>query len=123
MAKSRRKRKAQRDTFDIANPFTGLLSPSALSRSGQLLQIEDRRRFSPLSYDPMPVTRRRVAKVVVKPRKPMVKAKRGFFFSSPAQVIMCVRRKVRREVLNALGVAGGVVSRRRRRNAFSSVRC
>lgn len=39
------------------------------------------------------------------------------------QVLICVRRKARREVLFARGVGGGRVSRRRRRTFYSDVHC
>jgi len=44
-------------------------------------------------------------------------------FAAPAGVSVCVRRKQRKEVLHALGKAGGRVSRRRRRNWTSEVDC
>lgn len=44
-------------------------------------------------------------------------------FDAPASVLVCVRRNRRREVLHARGVAGGRVSRVRRRNRFSGVKC
>lgn len=44
-------------------------------------------------------------------------------FAAPRGVAVCVRRKERREVLHALGKAGGRVSRRRRRTWTSEVDC
>lgn len=43
-------------------------------------------------------------------------------FKAPKFVAICVRRKIRREVLLALGRGGGG-KRRPRRNAYSNVRC
>lgn len=44
-------------------------------------------------------------------------------FKSPKHVAICVRRNTRKEVMHATGVAGGRVSRRRKFNQYSTVRC
>jgi len=44
-------------------------------------------------------------------------------FQEPRDVVICVRRSRRREVLHALGVAGSRGLRRPRRNAFSAITC
>lgn len=48
-------------------------------------------------------------------------------FALPWQVVICVRRKRRKEVIHALGIAGAAGVRRRRRtqrrNAYSEIRC
>lgn len=45
-------------------------------------------------------------------------------FRAPNQVIVCVRRKTRREVLHALNLTGrGSGGGRRRRNVWSSIGC
>lgn len=46
-----------------------------------------------------------------------------FQFDVPARVMVCVRRKVRREVMFAIGRGGGGNTRRRRRNQESNVKC
>lgn len=47
----------------------------------------------------------------------------GIGFRSPARVLVCVRRKIRREVLHARGVAGSKGIRKRRISEFTSVSC
>jgi len=46
-------------------------------------------------------------------------------FALPWQVVICVRRKRRREVMHALGIAGGsgIGRHPQRRNEYSEVRC
>ena len=44
-------------------------------------------------------------------------------FAIPEKVMRCVRRKQRKEVLHAKGIAGSRVSRRRRRDGWSNVDC
>lgn len=44
-------------------------------------------------------------------------------FEAPARVILCVRRKQRREVFHAKGLAGGRGYKRPRRSVYSSISC
>lgn len=44
-------------------------------------------------------------------------------FANADKVIICLKRKIRREVINALGFAGEKGQRRPRYNAYSHVRC
>lgn len=115
-------------------------------RADYLAQIEDGRRFHPDPRSRSPRDRKsRVAKISalsllgsaqffsdpytgslpVSPRLAAAqrpsKARQAGRLSR--NVIVCVRRKVRREVLFAAGAGGGKVSRRRRRTAFSNVFC
>lgn len=119
---ARRSRKsARRGTFATANDVWSLLRPSEPLRSGRLLEIEDRRRFNPLSVEVLRTPRKRLRVTQVK--KPGGKKLRpGFFFNTPKFAVMCVRRKERKEVLHARGVAGSKV-RKPRRNQWSSVKC
>lgn len=94
-------------------------------------QIEDRRRFHPEGgFRPALDRKMRVAKVAAQ----SVHNSRMRFTSpfsgvlpSPMKyakrVLICVRRKVRREVLFASGGGGGRAKRSRRRNAYSGVNC
>lgn len=90
-----------------------------------LLALEDRRLFYPEpALRPALSFPRSSARIVVSEQSgnslfpsPRVS------FAVPRDVSICVRRKQRREVLHAKGVAGGRVSRRRRRNQFSDVEC
>lgn len=47
----------------------------------------------------------------------------GVAFEDPSRVLICVRRKQRKEVLHALGKAGKVGQRRPRRNHYSEIHC
>lgn len=118
---------AGRDLLGIAN--LRLPRPIALlPRSGRTLQdIEDRR-----TYHPGPVrnarTRRQWAHVLVVTRKPVVPKGRPALssrvaFANPREVLVCVRRKRRKEVLHAKGVAGRKGIKRYRRNEYSEVSC
>lgn len=44
-------------------------------------------------------------------------------FDNPWKVIICLKRKMRKEVLHALGVAGGTGFKKKKYNQFSYVRC
>lgn len=121
--------RAGRDAFDIANP-TGLLGLEAPDpvRSSSLLQLEDRRTFSPVTYRP-PATVRRPFRLVVPNAKPRFRARRaskfeaGIAFDRPEAVLVCVRRHRRREVLFAKSKAGRGGMRRPRRTWLSSISC
>lgn len=47
----------------------------------------------------------------------------GVAFRRPSRVLVCVRRRIRREVMHAFGKAGKVGQKRPRRGPYSSVRC
>lgn len=115
-------------------------------RRQYLVEIEDRRRFHPEGkLRPVRSRSSRVAKIsalsllgsnqffsdpfagslpvmpgraIAFPTEPQRSAR-----SPSSNVIVCVRRKARREVLFARGVGGGKVSRRRRRSSLSNVFC
>lgn len=92
-----------------------------------LALLEDRR-----SWHPSRPTRpflttgpRSSARLVVKSKPTALRndisARVGF--AVPKKVVVCVRRKQRKEVLHAMGKAGGRVSRRRRRTDASDIDC
>ena len=95
---------------------------------GKLADLEDRRRFHPMrALRPAFSLPRGASRLVV--REP--KRARALFpaqtraviaFANPRRVLICLRRKARREVLMALGKGGGG-AKRPRRNEFSDVRC
>lgn len=108
-------------------------------RNQFLREIEDRRRFHPSGrYAAARDRRGRISKIsvmsilgsqmrfsdpllasgTIASRSPIAGKK-----AYPKNVTICVRRKTRREVLFAAGVAGGRVSRRRRRTSHSNVFC
>ena len=99
------------------------------SRPSLLGLIEDRRTWYPgpaylrpaLSIGPR-AARRLVAKSSKNAAlRNDISARIGF--DVPKRVVVCVRRKQRKEVLHAKGVAGSRVSRRRRRSNWSDVDC
>lgn len=115
-------RRRQRDTSDIANDLASLLSltPPRLSPVVSPLVVEDRRLYSP---DPLRTPRVRVLDPLPKRSvRPSTFPVGGLSFSSPRSVLVCVRRKQRREVLHAIGRSGRNSSRRRR-GPLSGVSC
>lgn len=106
-----------------------------------LAQIEDRRLFHPLrQYRPprrLDGTTARIGVADRRPSRQQVKRSfatkqhhairsqtKGFLtFQEPANVVVCVRRQRRKEVLFATGGAGKRSKRPPRRNAFSSISC
>jgi len=93
--------------------------------------LEDRRLFHPSrALRPALSFYHKAAKIVYRAKSsavpssrmtPMVSPRVGF--AVPRDVAVCVRRKARKEVMHATGKAGGRVSRKRRRNLYSSVDC
>ncbi len=85
---------------------------------------EDRRVFHPRGRQRAAFSEPRLAaRVVVSP----VRSRRlpaALSFTDPRRVVVCVRRRIRRQVLFANGT-GGARGRKRqpRRNEFSSIRC
>lgn len=108
-------------------------------RNQYLREIEDRRRFHPADR-PARDRRSRVAKIsllsLLGSQQSFTDPYSGVLPVNPTRsrgdrpkpysnkVLICVRRKARREVLMAKGVGRGKkVSRRRQRNSFSNVFC
>lgn len=134
--------------FDLS-PSTGRrgFTPPASLRSLRSLQdltsIGDRRVFHPAPDFHRPVVRlngvqrhRLVARPTVpainpvNPKVARARARRDMAgptnrvaFDRPQEVLLCVRRKSRKEVLHARGVAGRRGIKKYRRNANSSVGC
>lgn len=92
--------------------------------------IEDRRRYTP-GQSPL----RRGVNLVTVGARPRLTLKQNPKYNQPSQtkaivafadphkIPLCIRRKERREVLHAKGVAGGKVRRPGRRNQWSDVKC
>lgn len=127
MAKGKnRNRSSWRDP--IASLVPVALPSAVRSPSRDLLrQIEDRR-----SFYPEPATRPALtfsgSSASIDAHIPKKKANRNrvptqFAFSAPGDVLVCVRRKRRKEVLHALRKTGKRGQRRPRRNRFSDIRC
>ena len=119
-------RSRSRNTRVIRNNANLRLSlPSrSLSRpSLSMMEIEDRRQFHPSgrqrgaalfnvshhNLQATPSRRRLIPKSVS--------------FVTPDRVLLCVRRKIRKEVMFAKGGAGSKKMRRPKRNHYSDVRC
>lgn len=141
MARRRRRREPERrDTLDIAN--LRLPAPTRplilrLADEPLLTEFEDRRRWHPepeVLRPAVTVPMSRAGLVVAptphrqaRPRQ----AKRyqvkfpspRIAFKTPDAVVICVRRKRRREVLHALGKAGRRGQRKPRRNEWSDISC
>lgn len=117
------RRSGQRDTSRIATPR--VLDPLFRLAPLPLAVFEDRRDFNPDGPYRRPATfsRRAFADVVLKPAPRAFSFPDVFGFRVPDKVLICVRRKQRREVLHALRRTGSGAGRRRRRNYYSAVSC
>lgn len=153
MARKKRNRSGQRDaspipTTTLPSPVVLPVNPislASLSYQSQLAQTkahlqwmrqtEDQRHWSP--HKPKPAktvagipsgfSRRisarnlyRTARVLTNPRIPDVQQR----FLSPNRVLVCIRRKIRKQIMFALGLrhkggAGG----KRRHNEYSRIKC
>lgn len=91
-----------------------------------LALIEDRRTFHPARYlrGAQTLGGKFNAEVVARPAKLTRSVPAHIGFRAPARVVLCVRRRQRKEVLFALRkTRKGAGARRRRRNIWSGVRC
>lgn len=131
---------AERDLYTpVIRSLGDLLRPDPIIRRHELLQLEDRRLFtpSPISlgvspWKPAKARNRAATRLVVRPATQVARPSRfallspRIAFQDPSAVSICARRRARREVLHALQVAGrrGVGrGRPRHRNEFSGVGC
>lgn len=125
-------RRPQRDRRRIAKRAPLRLRAAPLRSPNALA---DRRLYHPNPFlRPAPSTWRAATRLVVA-TTPMrrgdrseVRLRRGVLepnvqFAVPKRVIVCIRRKQRREVLHAMKRTGSGKGRRRRRNEWSSVIC
>lgn len=127
MAKSS-KSKGGRVHIPNANRMLPRLSVSPLL---DLRLLEDRRLYHPLqSFAPPIATVRKAVRVVDRARKSARSKNKILFnhpgtltFSDPDKVVICVRRKRRKEVLFAKKKAGKTGQRKPRRNYWSSISC
>ena len=127
--RKKRSRSSQRDDTTIASP---LLRTNPVRYTSPILSLDDRRRFVPFEYDrPLSVRKdqRKVVERVSRARraenkKPARQRHYKFSFAVPEKVVVCVRRKRRREVLFAMRRTGkGSRKLHRRRDHYSDVRC
>ena len=127
MSKKRRDRSPipTRREPPLASVVRSALIKRVLARS-VLRELEDRRAFHPLS-DLRPVRALvRTARRLVPARKPTasrMSLPEKIGFAVPKKVVVCVRRKQRREVIHALRLRGKGASSPKRRNIWSDVKC
>lgn len=150
MPKSGRRRHKQqnysygvRDAYAIASPtFEAFLEPlnglhlqSFRDPVATLSEVEDHRYFYPGQDDsrarssrrshvtPQLLPSRARARARARGVKLFSPSHQVMGFRAPLRVAICVRRKVRDQVLHALGKTGKGSGRPRRRTRFSNVRC
>jgi len=137
MAKSKKSSSSSAGRGRVASPNANdfrlslPLSPSLLV-SSQLDMFEDRRRWSPVSFPPAKTFGYRPARFIVK-KQPLKTRSRfshnvgalpsSISFQYPKQTLICVRRKIRKEVLHAIGKSGKNGGRKYRRSEFSLIGC
>lgn len=143
-SKNRKKNTSRRDvvtSHSITNrrlPRSVLSLVSPVPYLSPLTHIEDRRLWHPEGrYAParsFSRSRHRLTIVSGSSRSHVSRRSRGLpslsslpahriGFEQPERVLICVRRKMRREVLHALRKTGRVGQRRPRRNWYSSISC
>lgn len=135
MAK-KRKSPAKRDNSSIANePLASLLrpvlpAPRLTYRFSNLLDLEDHRRFTPHQDTRLfskRITGGAVSRHVTKAPPKAAPARSALaahmYHEVPNNVVVCVRRKRRREVLHALRQVRSGRGRSKRRNWRSDIRC
>lgn len=129
MAHRRRSRNiSRRDPLPIANPRLPAYKFNKRTIS-DLRGIEDLRLFHPVSHR-FPISTVRRSDPVIKARNARSQAilsspppRPHFAFNAPDSVLVCVRRKRRKEVLHAFGRTGSRGQRRPRFNSNSSISC
>lgn len=116
-----------RDLEQLVRVLPDLPINSPVVRS-PLVEVEDYRLFTPDPVRKAKSSRRSSVSLQLAPAIGRPVSGRPFsdvqrlMFRAPKYVLVCVRRKQRKEVLFALG-KGGRGNRRGRRNFFSDVRC
>lgn len=130
MARSGRKRRmprAQREALLLAR--AGRLRPLREVRGPSLVVGRQRPLRRPRRSRIAFTGSHRYAERLVVSRKPLERVRKTIpyrvQFLDPKRVLVCVRRKIRREVMFALGKGGkrGRERNRRRRDAYSGVSC
>lgn len=130
-------KRTRRGAFSTSNPRVAL-NPSRSAPVEDLRLTEDRRFWSPptssLSQDLAWAPARRlggsVARLALparrsppsKPSRRVLWPSAAIGFEAPRSVVICIRRKIRREVIHARGIAGSRV-RPGRRGPYSSISC
>lgn len=120
-----------RDTLAIANEQFHLQNIQndilSLQRKQQIRQLEDRRQFHPLRQvaPALALSRKAARQVLRREVRKHYHVPERWAFQTPSKVAICVRRKIRREVINALYPfkKRGFGSGAKRRNYYSEVKC
>lgn len=130
MAKGRSTYTGQRGYSSTASYAADPLSFLPRRPLVNLLRLyEDRRAFHPYGPDRLPGTfrQRDAASITLRRSSPAAgnRMPRDVLqFRAPKQVLLCIRRQRRREVIHALGKAGsGSRARNRKRNEYSNISC
>lgn len=89
--------------------------------------FEDRRTFHPNRFarPAISIGKRADTKLVVPPDplKSVQRLNHVVGFKVPRRVVICVRRKIRKEVIHAIGAGGSKNLRKPHKNEFSKVKC
>lgn len=129
-SRSRSSSKARRVTSSNANRRLPSLSnsPRQLDLEAYLNEIDDRRTFHPAGPARNAVSFHSSTHTLVIPPTTQhptrsVDVPAGVAFQAPHDVLICVRRKQRKEVLHATKKAGKSGQKRPRRNYYSEILC
>lgn len=83
---------------------------------------QDARAYTPIkTFRPARQVTGRIANTTIDKKRPLNKAR--FSFDNPLTVTVCVRRRVRKEVLHALNHSGKSGQKKPRKNFNSNIRC
>jgi len=130
MSKKSNRNGRRGNTLSTANRRLPTLSPSnpwAMSDYSLLSEVEDRRTYHPDGpvRSPRDVRGLRVSTSAAPrpPKDPWAATPSRVAFSVPQEVLVCVRRKQRKEVLHALNKTGKSGQKRPHRNYFSDIQC
>ena len=85
--------------------------------------VEDRRTYTPAPLTPKTRTGQKAAIVTTTTRPKQNNSRKVDTFNAPQEVITCVRRKQRKEVMHAMKKSGKSGQRKPRRNQLSNTHC
>lgn len=94
-----------------------------LSPLPSLISYEDRRTWHPDGPLRSVFAFRRQAKRLVDRANPMWHVRSAIHFADPTRVVVCIRRRIRREVIHALRKNGKRGQGKPKRNFYSSIGC
>lgn len=99
------------------------IQPLRLSPLPSLIQYEDRRTWHPDGPLRSVFAFRRSARRVIDRANPLWHARAALHFADPSRVVVCLRRRIRREVIHALRKNGKRGQKRPKRNFYSAIGC